>query len=240
MQSGRRSFPGNARGESAMNRLIRLLTYALVLALVWFVIARRNRVNAAVPIPDPVVDETLAPKKGHETIVLAGGCFWGLQAVFEHVKGVNHVTAGYSGGTVKDPDYETVSSGSTGHAESVEIVYDPSKITLGQLLKVFFSVAHDPTELNRQGPDTGTQYRSAIFFANPDQQKIAQAYVSQLDQAKSFSGPIVTQIVSFKAFYRAEQYHQDYAEQHPNNPYIATFDLPKIKHLQQEFPNLYH
>jgi peptide-methionine (S)-S-oxide reductase len=162
-----------------------------------------------------------------------------VQAVFEHVKGVTRATAGYSGGTVKNPGYEEVSSGTTGHAESVEIVYDPSKITLGQLLKVFFSVAHDPTELNRQGPDTGTQYRSAIFFANPDQQRIAQAYVDQLDQAKIFSHPIVTQIAPLKAFYRAEDYHQDYAVHNPDNPYIATYDLPKVKHLQQEFPGLY-
>src|SRR5208282_5124233 len=223
-----------------MNRFVTLALTLVAVLLIWFGAMRHNGASAATALPDPAVDETLAAKKGHETIVVAGGCFWGIQAVFEHVKGVTRATSGYSGGTVKNPDYEEVSSGTTGHAESVEIVYDPSQITLVQLLKVFFSVAHDPTELNRQGPDTGTQYRSAIFFANPDQQKIAQAYVSQLDQAKSFSGPIVTQIVPFKAFYRAEQYHQDYAEQHPNNPYIATFDLPKIKHLQQEFPNLYH
>jgi peptide-methionine (S)-S-oxide reductase len=195
--------------------------------------------RAATALPDPAVDDKLAAQKGHSKIVLAGGCFWGLQAVFEHVKGVNHVTAGYSGGTLKNPDYEQVSSGETGHAESVEIEYDPSKITVGILLKVFFSVAHDPTELNRQGPDTGTQYRSAIFFENEDQQRIAQAYVDQLNGAKAFSGPIVTQIVPLKAFYRAEEYHQEYAVQHPDNPYIARFDLPKVKHLQQEFPNLY-
>ena len=164
----------------------------------------------------------------------------GIQAVFEHVKGVSRATSGYSGGTAKNPGYEEVSSGNTGHAESVEVVYDPSKITLGQLLKVFFSVAHDPTELNRQGPDTGTQYRSAIFFTNPEQQRIAQAYVDQLNEAKFFSRPIVTQIVPEKAFYRAEEYHQDYAAQHPDNPYIATFDLPKLKALQQQFPDLYH
>jgi peptide-methionine (S)-S-oxide reductase len=155
------------------------------------------------------------------------------------VKGVASATSGYSGGTVTNPDYEQVSSGETGHAESVQIVYDPSKITLGQLLKVFFSVAHDPTELNRQGPDTGTQYRSIIFFANADQQRIAQAYVQQLDQAKVFSQPIVTQIVPMKAFYRAEAYHQNYATEHPENPYIAMFDLPKVKNLQQQFPSLY-
>jgi peptide-methionine (S)-S-oxide reductase len=215
-----------------------LLTVLLaVLAL--FLWTRHSYTSAATIIPDPAVDETLAPQKGQATVVVAGGCFWGIQAVFQHVKGVTSATSGYSGGTVKNPDYEQVSSGQTGHAESVEIVYDPSKITLGQLLKVFFSVAHDPTELNRQGPDTGTQYRSIIFFANADQQRIAQAYVQQLDQAKVFSQPIVTQIVPMKAFYRAEAYHQNYATEHPENPYIAMFDLPKVKNLQQQFPSLY-
>jgi peptide-methionine (S)-S-oxide reductase len=171
--------------------------------------------------------------------VIAGGCFWGVQAVFEHVKGVKRATSGYAGGTLTNPDYEAVSSGATGHAESVEVEYDPSQITLGGLLKVFFSVAHDPTELNRQGPDAGTQYRSAIFFGNQDQQRIAQAYVDQLNQAKLFSHPIVTQIAPLKNFYPAEAYHQDYAAHHPDNPYIAMFDLPKVKNLQKQFPNLY-
>jgi len=211
----------------------------LFAVLTLFVWTRHNSTSAATVIPDPAVDETLVSQKGQETVVVAGGCFWGIQAVFQHVKGVNSATSGYAGGTVKNPDYEQVSTGETGHAESVEIVYDPSKITLGQLLKVFFSVAHDPTELNRQGPDTGTQYRSIIFFTSQDQQRIAEAYVQQLDQAKVFSQPIVTQIVPFKAFYRAEDYHQNYAAEHPNNPYIATFDLPKVKNLQQQFPGLY-
>jgi len=211
----------------------------LIAVLALFVWTRHNYTSAATVIPDPAVDETLAPQKGQETVVVAGGCFWGIQAVFQHVKGVSSATSGYAGGTVKNPDYEQVSTGETGHAESVEIVYDPSKITLGQILKVFFSVAHDPTELNRQGPDTGTQYRSIIFFTSQDQQRIAQAYVQQLDQAKVFSQPIVTQIVPFKAFYRAEDYHQNYAAEHPTNPYIAMFDLPKVKNLQQQFPSLY-
>jgi peptide-methionine (S)-S-oxide reductase len=214
-----------------------LTVLAAVLALLLW--TRHNYTSAATVIPDPAVDETLASQKGQETIVVAGGCFWGIQAVFQHVNGVSRATSGYSGGTVKNPDYEQVSSGSTGHAESVEIVYDPSKITLGQLLKVFFSVAHDPTELNRQGPDTGTQYRSIIFFANQDQRHIAEAYVRQLDQAKVFSNPIVTQIVPLNAFYPAEDYHQNYAAEHPSNPYIATFDLPKVKNLQQQFPRPY-
>jgi len=212
---------------------------ALCIVLVLFAAFHHGSASAATALPDPTLDETLSAQKGQATLVVAGGCFWGIQAVFQHVKGVTSATSGYSGGTVKNPDYEEVSSGSTGHAESVQIIYDPSQITLGQLLKVFFSVAHDPTELNRQGPDSGTQYRSAIFFSTPDQQRIAQAYIQQLDQARVFSHPIVTQIAAFKAFYRAEDYHQNYASNHPDNPYIATFDLPKVKHLQQQFPSLY-
>jgi len=215
-----------------------LLT-VMVAVLALFVWMRHGGASAVTVIPDPAVDETLAAQKGEATVVVSGGCFWGIQAVFEHVKGVTRATSGYSGGTVKNPDYEQVSSGTTGHAESVKIAYDPSKVTLGQLLKVFFSVAHDPTELNRQGPDSGTQYRSIIFFSNAEQRRIAQGYVDQLNKAKVFSGPIVTQIVPFEAFYRAEDYHQDYAARHPDNPYIAMFDLPKVRHLQQEFPNLY-
>jgi len=222
-----------------MTRATKLSVVIFAFLFILFAAARHNAASAATTIPDPAVDQTLAPQKGQATIVLAGGCFWGIQAVFEHVKGVTQATSGYAGGTVKDPDYEEVSSSTTGHAESVEIVYDPSKITLAQLLKVFFSVAHDPTELNRQGPDSGTQYRSAIFFTNQDQQRIAQKYVEQLNQAKVFSGPIVTQIAPLKAFYRAEDYHQDYAAHHPDNPYIAMCDLPKVRHLQQEFPSLY-
>jgi peptide-methionine (S)-S-oxide reductase len=221
-----------------MNRSTKI-TMALCILLVLFAAFHHGSASAATALPDPTLDETLSAQKGQATLVVAGGCFWGIQAVFQHVKGVTSATSGYSGGTVKNPDYEEVSSGSTGHAESVQIIYDPSQITLGQLLKVFFSVAHDPTELNRQGPDSGTQYRSAIFFSTPDQQRIAQAYIQQLDQARVFSHPIVTQIAAFKAFYRAEDYHQNYASNHPDNPYIATFDLPKVKHLQQQFPSLY-
>jgi peptide-methionine (S)-S-oxide reductase len=222
-----------------MSRLVATVLAAFVILLASLAILRGNAAGAATTLPDPAVDETLAAHAGQEKVVVAGGCFWGVQLVYEHVKGVIRVTSGYAGGTVKNPDYETVSSGSTGHAESVEIVYDPSKITLGQLLKVFFSVAHDPTELNRQGPDTGTQYRSAIFFETLEQQHIAQAYVDQLNQAKSFSRAIVTQIAPLKAFYRAENYHQDFAVHNPDNPYIAAFDLPKVKHLQEQFPGLY-
>jgi len=193
----------------------------------------------ALALPNPAVDEPLAAKNGQETLVLAGGCFWGVQAVFQHVKGVISATSGYSGGASNTAEYEVVSTGRTGHAESVKIVYDPSKITSGQLLKVFFSVAHDPTQLNRQGPDEGTQYRSVIFYGNDEQKRIAQAYIAQLDQAKAFPRPIVTQVVAFKAFYPAEGYHQNYATLHPDNLYIRYNDLPKVAHLQEQFPNLY-
>jgi peptide-methionine (S)-S-oxide reductase len=198
-----------------------------------------NGASAAVAIPNPAVDEPIAKTKGQATVVLAGGCFWGIQAVFEHVKGVISVTAGYSGGNANTAQYETVETGTTGHAESVKIIYDPSQISYGQLLKVFFSVAHNPTELNRQGPDEGTQYRSALFYANEDQKRIAQAYIDQLNHAKSFSKSIVTQVVPFKAFYPAEDYHQDYALHHPDNPYIRINDLPKVAHLRDQLPELY-
>jgi peptide-methionine (S)-S-oxide reductase len=177
--------------------------------------------------------------KDPQTAVLAGGCFWGVDAVFKHVKGVSSVVSGYSGGSAATADYETVSTGSTGHAESVKITYDPSQIAYSDLLRIFFSVATDPTELNRQGPDTGTQYRSVIFYANGQQRQIATAYIDQLDKAKVFSGPIVTQVVPLKAFYPAEQYHQNFLERHPDNPYIVFNDLPKLRELQKQFPNLY-
>jgi peptide-methionine (S)-S-oxide reductase len=211
----------------------------LLIALVGLMLSVNASDKSAVALPNPAVDESLAAKSGQETLVLAGGCFWGVQAVFQHVKGVISATSGYSGGASGTAEYEIVSSGRTGHAESVKVVYDPSKITYGRLLQVFFSVALDPTQLNRQGPDEGTQYRSAIFYGNEDQKRIAQAYIAQLDQAKAFPRPIVTQVVAFKAFYPAEGYHQDYATLHPDNPYIRYNDLPKVAHLQQQFPNLY-
>ncbi|MGD0823340.1 MAG: peptide-methionine (S)-S-oxide reductase MsrA [Terriglobales bacterium] len=196
-----------------------------------------ERANAAVP--SPAVDATLATTKAEQTAVVSGGCFWGIQAVFQHVKGVISATSGYSGGAANTAEYELVSNGDTGHAESVKIVYDPSQITYGQLLRVFFSVAHDPTELNRQGPDTGSQYRSAIFYGSDEQKRIAEAYIAQLEKAKVFPRPIVTQLVPLKAFYAAEAYHQDYAARHPDNPYIVYNDAPKVAHLRQEFPELY-
>jgi peptide-methionine (S)-S-oxide reductase len=195
--------------------------------------------RSAVVLPNPTVDESMGAKSGQATAVFAGGCFWGVQAVFQHVKGVVSATSGYSGGPSIAAEYEVVSTGTTGHAESVKVVYDPAKITYGQLLKVFFSVAHDPTELNRQGPDQGTQYRSVIFYNSDQQKRIAQAYIAQLDQAKVFPHAIVTQVAPLKAFYPAEAYHQNYATLHPDNPYIKYNDLPKVAHLQQQFPNLY-
>ncbi|HTS60196.1 MAG TPA: peptide-methionine (S)-S-oxide reductase MsrA [Terriglobales bacterium] len=192
-----------------------------------------------VPLPTPKMDDPIAASKTEQTAVVAGGCFWGIQAVFAHVKGVISATSGYSGGAANTAQYEVVSGGETGHAESVKIVYDPSQITYGQLLRVFFSVAHDPTQLNRQGPDVGSQYRSVLFYANDEQKQIAEAYIAQLTQAKIFSHPIVTQVVPLKVFYPAEAYHQDYAAHHPDNPYIVYNDAPKVAHLQQEFPELY-
>jgi peptide-methionine (S)-S-oxide reductase len=193
----------------------------------------------ALPVPAPEVDAARSPTSGRQTAVVAGGCFWGVQAVFQHVKGVLTATSGYAGGSAKTADYESVSRGETGHAESVEIVYDPSQITYGQLLRVFFSVAHDPTELDRQGPDEGPQYRSSIFYSNQEQKKIAEAYVAQLDAAKVFRHRIVTKIVPLEGFYRAEAYHQNYAALHPEQPYIRFNDAPKVEHLKQEFPELY-
>ena len=210
-----------------------------LLALLLGATACNAKTSAGVALPAPTNDAKLATTSSQQTVVVAGGCFWGVQAVFQHVKGVISATSGYAGGTMKNPDYETVSSGRTGHAESVQIVYDPSKITYGELLRVFFSVAHDPTELNRQGPDEGTQYRSVIFYGNDEQKQIAESYIAQLDGAKVFSHRIVTQVVPLKAFYPAEAYHQNYATLHPDNPYIAYNDAPKVEHLRKEFPDLY-
>jgi peptide-methionine (S)-S-oxide reductase len=198
-------------------------------------------VNAAshTPIPAPTTDVTLAAKSGKQTAVFAGGCFWGTQAVFERVKGVLKTATGYSGGSAATATYDQVTTETTGHAESVQVVFDPSKITYGQLLRIFFSVAHDPTQLNRQGPDQGTSYRSAIFYANDEQKRLATAYIQQLDAAHIFPSPIVTQVVPLKGFYRAEEYHQDYALHNPDNPYILVCDRPKIAALKEQFPNLF-
>ena len=220
----------------------RIAILTIVVLLGWGVVRSLGARMPAAPsaaMPKPTVDRPLAAKPGRETVVLAGGCFWGVQAVFEHVKGVLSATSGYSGGYVKDPSYETVSAGLTGHAESVAVTFDPSQISFGQLLMVYFSAAHDPTQLNRQGPDTGSQYRSAIFYANDEQQRIAAAYIAQLDAAKLYPEKIVTKVSPFKAFYPAEDYHQDYLQHNPDNPYIVYNDLPKLENLKKNFPALY-
>jgi peptide-methionine (S)-S-oxide reductase len=194
--------------------------------------------EAPVVIAPPVVDspKTAGPM---QTAVLAGGCFWGVQGVFEHVRGVKKAVAGYSGGEKSTAHYEIVSDGATGHAESVMITFDPAQISYGQILQVAFSVAFDPTQLNRQGPDTGTQYRSAIFYGDEDQKRIAQAYIAQLEQAHSYGRPIVTRVDPLKAFYPAEDYHQDYLIHNPTQPYIAMYDIPKVQNFQRMFPQLY-
>jgi peptide-methionine (S)-S-oxide reductase len=191
------------------------------------------------PIPPASTDVPLAAKPGKETAVFAGGCFWGVQSVFQRVKGVLSTTAGYSGGSAKTATYDQVTTETTGHAESVEVTYDPSRITYGQLLRIYFSVAHDPTELNRQGPDVGTSYRSAIFYTSEEQKRLAKSYIAQLGDQKVFSRPIVTEVTPLKGFYRAEDYHQDYAYHNPNNPYIQVCDRPKIEALKQQFPELF-
>ena len=195
--------------------------------------------STSTPLPAPTVDAPPAAKSGSETAVFAGGCFWGVEAVYRHLAGVSKAVSGYAGGTTKNPTYTGVSMGTTGHAESVQVTYDPAKITYGQLLRVFFSVAHDPTQLNRQGPDVGTQYRSAIFYANDEQKRIAEAYIAQLGAAKAFPGPIVTQLAPLAAFYPAEDYHQNYLALHPREPYIVYNDLPKLDALKTQFPALY-
>ena len=195
--------------------------------------------NAITAVPNPAIDAPIATSKTQQSAVVAGGCFWGIQAVFQHVKGVVNATSGYFGGRGQHRGIRARTIGETGHAESVKITYDPSQITYGQLLRVFFSVAHDPTQLNRQGPDSGTQYRSVIFYGDDEQKRVAEAYIAQLDKARVFPRPVVTQVVPLKAFYPAEAYHQDYATNHPNNPYIVYNDAPKVAHLHQEFPELY-
>jgi peptide-methionine (S)-S-oxide reductase len=211
---------------------------AAILFIVGAVAACSSATASATAIPDPTLDAPLASAKGEQTAVLAGGCFWGVEAVFENVKGVTDVKSGYSGGSPAKAHYEDVSTGETGNAESVKITYDPSQISYGQLLKVFFSVAHDPTELNRQGPDSGTQYRSAIFYANEEQKNIAQAYIVQLNRAKVFGRPIVTQVTALQSFTEAEAYHQDYLVNHPDEPYIVINDMPKIENLRKQLPGL--
>jgi peptide-methionine (S)-S-oxide reductase len=195
--------------------------------------------GTATAFPDAIADISPSQQVGEQTAVFAGGCFWGMEAVFEHLKGVSNVVSGYAGGEAATAHYEQVSSGTTGHAESVQITYNPAQISYGQLLKIYFAVAHDPTQLNHQGPDWGTQYRSAIFFANDQQRQVAQDYINQLSEKHIFNHPIVTQVVPLRNFYAAEDYHQNFITQHPNYPYVVVNDLPKLKQLQDEFPTLY-
>jgi peptide-methionine (S)-S-oxide reductase len=191
------------------------------------------------PVPAPLQDTVASTTGQHEKAVFAGGCFWGVQSVFQRVKGVQQTIVGYSGGDAATANYRAVCSEETGHAEAIEIVYDPSLVSYGTLLRIFFSVVHDPTQLNRQGADVGTSYRSAIFYTSEQQREIAQAYVRQLDAAHIFARPIVTQITPLEAFYPGEDYHQDYAIKNPHNPYIQVCDLPKIAALEQQFPDLF-
>lgn len=215
-----------------------ILVAGLVLAACFAVCLEACAVTR-VNIPAPANDAALAAKHGRQTAVFAGGCFWGTQSVFERVNGVLDTTAGYSGGSASTATYAQVGQENTGHAESVKVVFDPSKITYGRLLQIFFSVVHDPTQLNRQGPDVGTSYRSVIFYENEEQHKISAAYIAQLDAAKVFPKPIVTQVVPLKGFYDAEAYHQDYALYNPNNPYIQVCDKPKVEALKEQFPELF-
>jgi peptide-methionine (S)-S-oxide reductase len=194
--------------------------------------------SAAQPFPDPAIDVPASADTGKQTAVLAGGCFWGIEGLFERVKGVKDAVSGFAGGEKNTAHYEMVSEGNTGHAESVKVTFDPKQVTYGQLLKIFFSVGHDPTELNRQGPDTGTQYRSAIFYENDDQKKVAEAYIRQLDEAHIFPRKIVTQVVPLKGFYDAEAYHQHFLVNNPTYPYIVYNDLPKIAALKKQYPQM--
>lgn len=223
-----------------MTRGTLLLISTVILFLVFVGYKRMAASTNTQPIPASAQDEPLAQHSSRETAVFAGGCFWGTQTVFQQVKGVISTTAGYTGGAAETATYSQVTTETTGHAESVEIVFDPSKITYGTLLRIFFSVAHDPTQLNRQGPDVGTSYRSAIFFTSEQQHRIAAAYIQQLDSAHAFpSGKIVTQLTALKAFYKGEDYHQDYAVKNPLNPYIQVCDVPKTRALKAQFPELF-
>lgn len=221
--------------------MVRSLLGGLILFSVFMAIGCNHSVQAEtrVGIPAPQSDASLAQKTGKETAIFAGGCFWGTQAVFERVKGVVATTAGYAGGSAANATYDKVSTETTGHAESVKVIYDPSKITYGKLLQIFFSVVHDPTQLNRQGADVGTSYRSAIFYTSEEQRNISTKYIAQLNAAGVFHAPIVTEVTASKGFYDAESYHQDYALHNPDNPYIKVCDRPKIDALRKEFPELF-
>jgi peptide-methionine (S)-S-oxide reductase len=218
--------------------------FALIVVLPLALLLLASRLTSGAPRTDvsvaaPTVGAELATAAAEDTAVFAGGCFWGVEAVFDHVKGVKQAISGYAGGQLVNPTYEQVSTGDTGHAESVEVIYDPAQVSYGKLLQIFFSVAHDPTQLNRQGPDHGTQYRSAIFYRNAQQQRVAESYIKQLTDAKTFSRPIVTQVAKLNGFYEAEDYHQNYLENHPNQLYIVINDKPKVAALKKEFAEIY-
>ncbi|MGX1104591.1 MULTISPECIES: peptide-methionine (S)-S-oxide reductase MsrA [Bradyrhizobium] len=222
--------------KSSLSRLSLCAAAIGALAVTAFAVAPSLAAEDAVIIPSPAAS---APESGIKTAVLAGGCFWGVQGVFQHTAGIVSAVSGYSGGSKANADYEKVSTGTTGHAESVEIKYDPQKISYGKILQIFFSVVHDPTQLNRQGPDSGTQYRSAIFTTSDEQKKVADAYIAQLNAAKVYKKPIVTKVGALEAFYPAEGYHQDYLTLHPNQPYIAYNDIPKVENLKKIFAENY-
>ena len=225
-------FPSSARGFAALGT-------GLVAAVLFGTRALSGSAASSTTLPDPTIDQPVAAAKGEQTIVFGGGCFWGVEAVFERVKGVVSATSGYAGGTVASPNYMQVTTGTTGHAEVVKVVFDTSQVSLGQLLKVFFSVVHDPTQLNRQGPDVGTQYRSAVYYTSDAQRKIVEGYVAQLTKARTFREPIVTEVAPLKRFYEAEAYHQNYYDAHPNQPYIVIHDRPKVEALKTQFASLW-
>jgi peptide-methionine (S)-S-oxide reductase len=224
----------------SVSNLVAMLA-AITVALVLFAAKLTNGASRSSdgPVTAPSFDAQVTAGAAEDTAVFAGGCFWGVEAVYDHVKGVKRAISGYAGGNVANPSYEQVSTGDTGHAESVEVIYDPSQVSYGKLLQIFFSVAHDPTQLNRQGPDHGTQYRSAIFFRNAQQQQVAQSYIKQLTAAQTFSRPIVTQVAKLPGFYPAEEYHQNYLAQHPDQPYIVINDQPKVAALKSQFADIY-
>ncbi len=220
-----------------MNKTILIATTLAVSA--WAFLGSSTAAEKAVKLPPPAQDMPAGAQAARETAVFAGGCFWGVQAVFQHTQGVLNAVSGYAGGQKETATYESVGSGRTGHAESVQVTYDPKQVSYGKLLQIYFSVAHDPTQLNRQGPDAGTQYRSAVFYKDANQKQVVERYIAQLDAARAFPQKIVTQVAPLTAFYAAEAYHQDYATLHPDSPYIATFDLPKIANLKSTMPEVW-
>ena len=238
--TGVHGFLSNLKQGETLNVIGRIVLVLVVAGVVGgFMFTRTTSASSGGPVPAPSLDDAMANQPSRAKAVFAGGCFWGTQAVFQRLKGVVDTTVGYSGGSASTATYDQVTTETTGHAESVEVVYDPSRITYGTLLRIFFSVAHDPTQLNRQGPDVGTSYRSAIFYENDDQKRIAEAYIAQLNAAHVFARPIVTELSPLKGFYRAEDYHQDYALHNPGNPYILVCDRPKIEALKKEYPGLF-